>query len=311
MGTAYTELDTTGANWQTDITNAILASTDWSRPNAGGKPGLFQATTTRGAQMNVDIIDAALTLNTAQFGVYRTHDGTTGVDKITRYVPYKRQSGGALATNPIHCVVSAGKEHLFISMEGPRQGEAGTDSNNYGSEKTFFFLNDLNPYFDNTIDKAPAVVCGGWWASDASGSIANNSHRVAISRNHANTASWVQGRLQTLEFPHLYDNSNAISVNRMGLDGSYYLAPWVVFGDSSGMRGRLNSIFYAGMTNTDTYDAPVPAVGSVVTYGSAKYKLLTAYKTDASFTTWNCFGSVANQGGNVQMRSTVIAVPFT
>jgi hypothetical protein len=113
MAVTFAQFDTTPAGAVAAIKAAILASTDWSNP-AGDR---VICTTTRGAAMVVDLADAAASVATLQFGVYRT----TGLaDKIIRYLRW-RVSGGA-TSDPLHCAVSAGKDHLFITVEGPRAG---------------------------------------------------------------------------------------------------------------------------------------------------------------------------------------------
>src|SRR3954471_9618280 len=120
MALAYSEFTTTQANLVADLKTAITSSSDWA--NITGN--ILKATTTRGAQMVVDLTDAAIALNLLTIAFYRTHDGVTGVDKITRFIYFKSGATGA-TTNPVYCVVSASKEHLYVSVEGPRSGQTG------------------------------------------------------------------------------------------------------------------------------------------------------------------------------------------
>src|SRR4051812_49534066 len=102
MGNTFSTFDCTPTTAVAAIKAAILASTDWSNP-AGDR---VVCTTTRGASMVVDLADAAATSFKLQFGIYRT----TGLaDKIIRYLLWA--SSGGTTSDPLHCVVSAGKEH--------------------------------------------------------------------------------------------------------------------------------------------------------------------------------------------------------
>lgn len=311
MPTAYQEFTCLGSNLLSTLQAAILASSDWVRPDSGGKPTLFKATTTRGAQMVVDTADVAVTVQVATFGVYRTHDGITGVDKISRYLYMKRVSAGTLAANTYRGVVSAGKEHLFVMIEGPRVGESSPDSVGYGSIRNYFFMSDIVPYFDSTIDKAAAVAVGGAiTATPSAGTLGVNHHVTVASRNMADTASWSPGKLLTLNFPiHYLQDQPGWQVN--GPDGNQYLSPYVFVSDSNGIRGRLSSFFFAGWNLVNTFETPGVVPGSIVTYGGKQYKLLAVSKSDGTTgNVWGQFGAVLNNTGGDAQRSPIVAVPY-
>lgn len=309
MATIYREFDTTVANFLADLRTAITASTDWTRPAAAGFPDMYQATTTRGAKMIVNFADAAIDTNKATIGVWRDHDGTTGTDKLLRYLPFRRTAGGTTA-NPLHVVVSAGKEHLFVSVEGPYGSEAGTEHTTYGSMRTYFVICDLVPYFDATVDPIPAVVVAGFHTTSADVDD-NQSYRAYVSRNSDNTSSWRSAVLASLEFPHR-GTGQSYTLRNEGVDGQYYLFPYVVFDEYEGMRGRLNGIFYAGFTYQDNnVHVPNPPNGSVVTYAGSPYKLVAPTKSNSTVNifVWGPLGASYTYSGTHGHKSVVIAVP--
>lgn len=307
MALHYAEFDTTQANLLADLRTHILTSTDWARPNAGSKPSLYKATTTRGADMIFDLEDAAITLNLMTIGVWRAHDGTTGTDKMQRWLYFRTNTTGAVATMPLHCIVSLSKEHVFISVEGPRPNETGPTSTQVGSLRNYFFMCDVVPY--HAADTTPIVVAGGGMAATAAAHISSNSHQINLSRNFVNTASWSVAKLLTLDFPTC-SSSETIQVTRQASgDGKYYLFPYVVIGDESGLRGRLSSFFFAGYNFSDTPEIAVPPVGSKVTYGGQTYRLLAVSKGDGTSATWAQFGAAANSSVSTYYKTPVVAVP--
>jgi hypothetical protein len=297
MATTFSMFDTTPAGAVAAIKAAILTSTDWSNP-AGDR---VTCTTTRGAAMVVDLADAAATAVKLQLGVYRT----TGLaDKITRYILW-RNSGGA-TTDPLHVTVSAGKEHLLITVEGPRSGEVNPVDATFGSYRPVFFLCDLVPYF--SADTVPAVVCGGTTAATPPNG--SESVLIHVSRNAANNASWVAGLLETLQ-ADLRSGSSLYRLNGQSVSGSGMTArPWVVFEDAAGMRGRLAQFFNLGW-NTAGSLADFPAqVFQRVTINSITYIGLTVNRaTAASAITASPFALInGNEEGPA--ASLVVAVPW-
>lgn len=309
MATAYTEFNCLGTDLLTTLRTAILASSDWARPNAAGKPDLYKATTTRGAQMAVDLNAVALTTQAATLDVFHSHDGTTGVSAARRYLRMKENAVGTLAANTYHGVVSAGKEHLFLSIEGPRASEANTDSTIYGSPRNYLAISDLVPYFAG--DVIPAVIHTANIVNGVSSSV-NNSHLAFASRDGLDSQYHSAGHLYTLDFPagnagDHYNNQMLASLDSNNL----YLAPYVFFDSNQGIRGRLSSLFYAGYNFANIYDAPVPPVGQVVTYGGKQYKLLAVCKgaSSSATTSYAGLGAVANNS-SLSHYSPVVAVPY-
>jgi hypothetical protein len=292
MATTFSTFDTTPTGAVAAIKAAILTSTDWSNP-AGDR---VTCTTTRGAAMVVDLADAAATAVRLQFGVYRT----TGLaDKINRYMQW-RSSGGA-TSDPLHVTVSAGKEHLFITVEGPRVGEANPDNSTYGSYRPVFFLCDLLPYL--TADTIPAVVCGGSTATGFPGS--GTDYLVHVSRNAANSGSWVVGVLETLQPPRGVPSTAMRYTGQPVSGGGLTARPYLVFEDIAGLRGRLAQIFCLGWNVAgSTTDYPAQTFQRV-TIGSVTYIGVTVNKYVGGQTV-----SPFAQANETSGAAPVVAVPY-
>ncbi len=148
--------------------------------------------------------------------------------------------------------------------------------------------------------------------------VANGSSiNVHIGRNQANNASWVSAYAATLTaIPCLGTGSLAPQVNavqRLASDGKNYFAPWVLFEEVAGLRGRAAKLFFAG-GNVDgggsvTTD-PVASIYSRYTYGSDTYILLPATRSaqDSSFGTshWGVVYYITDINS-----SAIIAVPYS
>lgn len=269
---------------------------------------ILKCTTTRGADMIVDLADSHVNLAALTLAAWRVHDGTTGTDKSQRWLFHR--SATATATNiPLHCIVSASKEHLFISVEGPRANETGATSTAAGTVRNYFFMDDLVPY--HIADTTAVVYVGGAMTGSIASSVANNSHQGHVTRNFANTGSWAVGKLLSLDFPSL-SSAETIQVTRSSAgDGKYYLAPYVYFGDVDGLRGRLASFFNVGYSTADTIEIPSAPTGQKIQYNSKWYKILAVNKSDGSQTTWGQFGSANNGSTASSSRSVLVAVPTT
>jgi hypothetical protein len=308
MATYFAEFQTSPTNLAADLRTQVLNSTDWSRPNSGTYPNLVKATTTDGAQMCVQFDDAAATSSQAQFGVYRTHDGTTGVDKQTRYMRYYRGTGNT-AMN-LYVTLSAGKEHLYISIEGPRPGDTYTENAAFGGYRHAFCLAAITPYHGgDTVDSVALI------GSTATGSsalrMANNLKGVAVSRNQGDTSSWVTAQLLSLtQVDYMLDWGGQYQPLAKG-DGNRYLFPYVVVENQDGIRGRLKSIFYGGLNFSLGYTGGF-SQGEVVNYSSADYKLVAPYKTDGGSNdrSGGAFGTADNYGTLTFDRSPLVAVPY-
>ena len=302
MADTYAEFTSTPASLVADLRAAILASSDWGQPNAGSAPNLVSATTTRGVQMAVDLSDVSPTTQVAVFGVYRSHNGTVGADKAQKRVWYKRVSAGALDTVMLAVTVSAGKEHLFVSIEGPRQGQSFADSASFGSVRGTFFICDLLPYFP-VEDTSPVVVVGANHAA-----VAFDQFVDPMVYTFNATQGYRNAKLCTLNPASLTYSG----MNRNGRDNDLYLSPYVVSEDREGMRGRLNKIFFAGYNFYDSTEAPVVPQNSRVVFGAAAYRIMAAYKSDGAnvANVAGPLGYIANLNGVSQFyRSPLVAVP--
>ena len=286
--------------------DALVAT--YSNASAVGVGFYCKATTTRGAQMVIDLNDAAISTQRMVIGVYRTHDGTTAGTKITRYLYYKWQSGAT--TESVYINVSASKESLFIRTEGPRAGETNADNSSYGSSGNCFAMCDIVPYFGG--DTTPAVACIGM----KSDSVSDVSPLIAVSRNQTDTSSWVDAMLLSLQTPDIGLSAAQAGAQPQLLakgDGNIYLFPYVVVEQAHGLRGRLSDFFYGGAGRANiSSDLGGIAFGTEVTYNSKTYKMTMPirHRADAaSQSSWTPFGFIANESGiNASTRTANVAV---
>ena len=274
---------------------------------------VLKATTTRGAQMVVDLAgliqNQQLTSLTPVF--YRTHDGTVAgaIDPTApRYVFFRTNTTSATMTMPLHVVVSASKEHLVVIVEGPRAWEPGTSSTTYGSLRQYLFMADLIPY--HAADAVPAVVVGAGISNSATNTVASNSHVCFVSRNSANTGSWQPGRLASLSVPNLAIADQPGLRRKCSIDGNTYFFPYVFFDDAEGIRGRLNNIFYAGSNSPTGINDEGVTLGDTATYSGQTLKTVATDKNDGGSSTdsWGPLGMCENSGAN-SFQSTVIGLP--
>lgn len=267
---------------------------------------ILKATTTRGADMIVDLAGAGSAPFTGLgLATYVTHDGTTGTGKQLKYVQWRYSSW--TTSIPLHVVLSVSKEHIFFSIEGPRPGEAGTASAQYGSFRNYFFLCDLVPYDEE--DVTPVVVSGGATLVAVASSVANSSHVAHTSRNLDNTTFWSPGRLASLQVPCAGD-AGVLNVQRQReLDDRYILTPYVLFSDADGMRGRLGNIFFAGFNQSTEFSVSPPPIGARVQYQGLWYRLVAVSKGDGNRAAWGPLGAVSNETSNNFQRSVVVGVP--
>jgi hypothetical protein len=304
MGTIYTEFSTTVAALVADLRAAILTSSDWAQPNAAGLPNLLKATTTRGAQIAIDLNVANTNpLQRQIVRVFRSHDGTTPVGPSDKSIWYRRSNSGVQADTPLHVKLSAGKEHIWYSIEGPRAGQPNADNGGNGSLKNDFWICDVVPYFP-TLDTSP-VVCV---SSNRTGiSYDQNVYDGAI-YTYSATQDYRTGKLGCIHPA----SANYGSLNRKGWDGDLYLSPYTVHEDQYGMRGRLAEIFHAGFNFYDSAEAPIVPNGSRVVYGGKAYKIVAPYRSsgDGYYNEAGSLGYIGNIS-NAQMadRSVLVAVP--
>lgn len=292
-------------------TSITVAAMTYAHPSASpirwGNE-LYKATTTRGAEMVIDLNEVHLSavgigLSAA---LYQSHDGTTGVGKSLRYLYWRPSAPGA--ATPLHVILSLGKEHFFLSIEGPRPNESGAVSTTYGSLRNYIFMSDLVPY--DAGDTNPVVIAGGQPTANADASSVALSYLGHASESLDGAALWVPTKLLTLDLPR-GGGAEVPNVQRQrSIDGKFIFGPYVAFQDDTGMRGRLSSFFFAGISQPDSaFDVPPPPIGTKQEYQGEWYKLLAVNKTDASRNAWNQFGLTSNGGTGTYLRSAVVAVP--
>jgi len=309
MANYFAEFDSTPSTLVADLKSRILNSSNWANIS-GGTGNVMQATTARGAQMNIDLADAAATARQLQVGVYRLYSSGSGTDKLVRYICW-HLTGGA-TSDPIHVALSAGQDHLYIAIEGPRAGEPNTDDATSGSERQCLFLGDLVPYF--TAEPNPVVVL----LANATSLSQMDISTVYVSRNRANSASWLPAKLGTLFCPNTGTGTSTTPWSGLqracSADSNTYLFPYVVFEDTAGIRGRLGKVFFAGFIApglaTSVTDFPPPLYQRLV-YNSENYVLVVPHKgTAATWRSRSAFGWQDN-GSSQALAGTspVIAVP--
>jgi len=272
------------------FTDALVAPNGtYQSSDALGIGTFVKATTTRGAQMVLDLEDATITAQRMQIGIYRTHDGTTGVDKVTRNLYWKTATGAT--SDILHARGTAGKEHIYLEVEGPRLTETNAESTIYGSYRQYLALNDISPYYSTTYDNTPAVLLVGNTAAAANVSAQTNltgplARNVVVSRDAPGSNSWVQAHLRTLT-PHAGDAANPITrtFQPLNLDGSILMLPFWVFEDAKGLRGSLTR-FYTGdaapQSQQVTGDPVFWNAGMEVSYGGVTYRTLIPGKSGAN-----------------------------
>lgn len=197
-----------------------------------------KATTPGGAQLVVDLKAEGLpSINRQPITAYREF-GASGVDPLEGFIRwYTNAPSGTVSTIPVHVVVAAGPDFLWISVEGPRVGEPNNESS--GPARTSLFLGTIIPYDDaDTSEPVIATV-------NTTDSIAHGPE-VYVSRDAANTSSWVTATLASVT-PVTYDTAalSRVSANA-SRDGVRFFWPWLVCEVDDGPRGRLKRLFYAG-----------------------------------------------------------------
>jgi hypothetical protein len=276
MAIYYEEYTTTPANWVADTKAKIDTSTDWS--NITGD--IMKATTTRGAEMVINLNKAAPVNNYATVAVWRTHDGSSGTFEVTRYLHWRNSAGGTTA-NTLHCTVSASKEHLVLQVEGPYGTETNYDNIDTGSKRSTLVIADIVPY--HAGDTVPAVAM--FANTSTTQSAAAGNAQIAVSRDQGDANSWVPAAIGTVHPIISAEQTNATHMFQHVAkgDGKTYLFPYVVIENQDGMRGRLNNVYWAGWSkanvNISASEAPGLSDGDIVTYSSADYMIRKSSKS--------------------------------
>ncbi len=266
MAFSYTTFASTPATLTADLKTNILLCSDWA--NITGD--IVKSTTTRGAQLVLNLAKVAANAQRLGLSAWRTHDGTTGVDEsTTRYLNY-HASGGA-TSDVLHCAVSVSKEHVYIWVDGPAAGEV-NPSNAVGQS---LYLGDIIPY--HASDATPAAALVACDLAQAS----SNSPYIAISRNQADTASWVSGVLASLSVPSVTSGPAPLGLTAVASgDGKTYLWPYVVVEAADGLRGRLADVFFVGWNNGAGLTDPQGQLGfgATVSYDGKTYQVQKAWR---------------------------------
>jgi hypothetical protein len=291
--------------------NVITISGTWGVIFASGtafkaRSTVLKSTSDNGTEL---ILDLEGDLSTNYMGViaYRQWSGTAPggwTDAKPSWLYWKVAAG--TTTMPIHVTLSAGKNHLFIAIEGPRPNETSPTSTTYGSVKNYFALSELTKYHaGDTINPAISI---GVPTNTAVTAVNSGGHTVGISRDAANTLSWGVGRLASLDWPTIY-TTDVVSMNRVcTIDGNVYLLPYVMFSENEGIRGRLTNFFFCNTNSPSPITDYADPVGTRVAYNGIVYKLTAVNKGDGTNVAWGPFGSVANS--SAVTRSIIVAVPF-
>jgi hypothetical protein len=280
MALTHATWTTTPTNFVSDLKTKILVSTDWANPSGN----IVQATTTRGANLAIDLAGAAATAYKATFTVFRSG---TSTDPITRYLNY---TGAGNSTSAVlRCTMTAWKEGIVLNVEGPRPGETGADSATYGSIANTFALVDLVPY--HAGDTEETVVCVSQ-ASSTNGT--GQELNVWVGRDAAATRVWEDARLLSVSAPSTLIKWQPYSA----LDDKVYLWPYLVVENRDGLRGRLADVFFAGWSGGETiqpgdYQTAL-SPWQEITYDSKTWLLVPAYKTYSTSPMSGPFGRVTN-----------------
>lgn len=310
-GSAVREYRTVTAVAATTVTVAALSFAHASGTGVYWGNELFKATTTRGADMIFDLNDTTYpTLFNLNMAVWGGHDGTTGTNRSPRYLSWRANATGAALSNPLHCIVSAGKEHIFISIEGPRAGEVGAVSAQYGSYRSYFFMSDMVPYHPE--DTVPVAYAGGSLIAGINSAVTNNSYLGHLTENLAGTSPWDPTKLASVDVLG-WNVAPTVGVNRQSAaDGQFYLFPYLCVSNAEGLRGRLSSFFFAGWSVANPHDLiGVPPLGAKIVHNGQTYKLLAVDKGGASANSWYQFGANDNTAAGSFNNSVVVAVPCT
>jgi len=282
FATFSTQPTITAINSATSVTlsNALTSATAIGTLMGVNRGNIVKATTTRGAQMVLDLTDAAPQRQGLSMACYRTHNGTVGVDKTTRFLSWSSSTGVTL-TDPVRVFVSAGKEHLFICCRGAFPGEV---SASISPVTQSLFLGDIVPY--HSADAVPAVVLAAATVLTQSAGIANARY-AAVSRNQADTTSWVRANLLTLTRPGTSSGSandwSQFHHRSLASDGKHYLLPWVVEEVDAGLRGRVAKALYGGSGMVSaSVDTTALALGTDYAIGSETYRLVPVWAGIAS-----------------------------
>src|SRR6478735_4075151 len=149
--------------------------------------------------------------------------------------------------------VSAGPDFFYLCASGGYAGQPGADAT-YGSPKSFAMLTTISPYFtSDTVadDRICVIACAyttaatttvGGPTSTPPGPL---NYQVYVKKG-LNAGSWVTAELATMR-PAVQDIAvDGDLVPNKQSAGNIVYWPFVVIETASGLRGRLNNVFFGG-----------------------------------------------------------------
>lgn len=303
MAFSYTEFSTTPTNLTADLKTNILLSADWTNPTAS----VVKSTTTRGAELVVDLAKSAATAIRLGISAWRVWTGSgpgTGTDESgTRYLTW-RNSGGA-TSDTLYVIVSVSKEHLFISVEGPKAGDTNAISSTAGSATQTMYLGDIVPYHAGDTVPTCAFVC-----YDQTTLGQSVTYSILVGRDQGGTRSWSPATLATVQAPSTSVNPTLLQHYAKG-DSKTYLFPWLVVEHADGLRGRLAEIFSGGwISQAPTATSPGGLSPDFeVTYSSKTYKLVRAWRfpgassSDSFISPWGLHANGVSAAPNMMLSA--------
>lgn len=252
------------------------------------------------AELVVDLDNGfAATTSRIPVAVYRS----TAVDKLAGYLRWVNAGSTPTFTMPLHVVVSAGPEHLFISVEGPRPGEPAAEG---WTPRQVLFLGTIVPYDDaDTSEPLLAII-------DPDDSISyGNGVGAYVSRTADDSASWVTADLATVQrMTHpVYGSSSVLSGTyalRSSRGGSRFLWPIIVVEDEDGPRGRLKSVYFVG------FQGPTDIPGQRFTYNGLTYIAVGTPQPGGNSSSSNIYYPLGGQAINDSAGAQpLLAVPYS
>jgi hypothetical protein len=143
---------------------------------------------------------------------------------------------------------------FFLSMAGPQAGQTYAADGSYGSSRGYFFATTVKPYFASDTTASDRIVIG---SSHASASITGYSRLVYV-RVGRNATNWATAELGSV-FPLNNGNIGAAGYrfDSNQVTGSVPFWPLVLVETASGLRGRLENLFFLAQTDTAGSDGAI------------------------------------------------------
>lgn len=209
--------------------------------------------------------------------------------------------------------MSVGVNHALIVLEGPRGGENYAYDATYGSERQYFFMGSVTPYFssDNVLDQ---LVVGG--ASNAVNQYSRLSNPTLKIMRSASGAYWTDVELLAMrtmtygtaagDFPEF--TSTALS-------SGHFLSPIVVMErDSGGIRGSLRELAYYAEGDSKISENHALVAPELLVNAVAHDRIRLAHPSSADLNWYHPFGrgqGQALQSSNANCGSPILYVRRT